>query len=77
MLTVDGGGFDALGEVLLAALLFTANWAYSSIDAPISSAVINKRHGLITKVAFSPSLERNQWDTNAVNLGLKLKLSLD
>lgn len=76
LLSLDDG-LDDLGEAIIGAFVFLANWAYSVIDAPISSAVINKRYGLNNKITLSPAFERNVWDANKVNLGVKLTLRLD
>ena len=74
----DGSFLDGLEEVLLGTMIVAANWVYSIIDAPISSGHINKKYNLNThRVSLSPALERNKWNANTLNVGLKLTLSLD
>lgn len=77
MLSVDTDGFLGGLNVLGGMALLGASWVYSIIDAPISAAVINRKYGLSPKVSLRPSIERNIFQENTVNVGLKLSLNLD
>jgi len=77
MLSVDTDGFLGGLNVLGGAALLGASWIYSIIDAPISAATINRKYGLSPKVSLRPSIERNIFQENIVNVGLKLSLNLD
>ena len=76
LLTIDGG-LETIGETLAAGLLFTANWLYSVIDAPISSGIINKKYGFTNSITLTPAFSRDPLNPNRVNPGLKLTWSLN
>ncbi len=71
------GGLEFLGDAIVGSLILGVCWVYSIIDAPISATTINRKYGLTSKVSLRPSFERDAFDVNTVNVGLKLSLSLD
>lgn len=78
LLRDEGDGFLAgLEEVLGIMAVMAITTVYSTIDAPINASKINKKYGLVKQVSLVPSLERNKWDANRINAGLKLTLSLN